>query len=55
MPSFSRGEYDTAVLKAFREAEIAVRKSGGYSDVDYGTKLMRNAFNHVSGPLRQRQ
>ena len=52
MPSFSRGVYDTAVFNAFKEVEIAVRKRGGYSENDIGTKLMRNAFHHTSGRLR---
>src|SRR5215831_18320987 len=29
-PAFLRGEYDTAVFQAFREAEIAVRSAGRY-------------------------
>ncbi len=52
MPSFSRGVYDTAVFNAFKEVEIAVRKRGEYSENDVGTKLMRKAFHHQSGPLR---
>lgn len=51
MPSFSRGEYDTAVFKAYRQIEIAVRESGGYAETDYGTGLMRQAFDDKSGPL----
>jgi len=50
-PAFLRGEYDTAIFQAFREVEIAVRKAGGYSDVDLGVPLMRAAFNVPNGPL----
>ena len=42
---FAQGSYGTAVLEAFKQVEIAVRKAGGYSDNDYGTNLMRNAFH----------
>jgi len=40
----ARGDYDTAVFKAFKEVEIAVRKAGSFSSGDYGTDLMRKAF-----------
>ena len=50
-PVFLRGDYDTAVLLAFREVEIRVRKSGGYSAEDIGTKLMRKAFHIKTGNL----
>ena len=47
--TFLRGDYDTAVFQAFREVEVAVRQSGGFTDADFGVPLMRKAFN--SGPL----
>lgn len=50
-PAFLRGDYDTAVLLAFKEVEIRVRKSGGYSAKDIGTKLMRKAFHIDTGNL----
>ena len=50
-PPFLRGEYDTAVFQAFKQVEIAVRSAGGYGERDYGTDLMRRAFNVDSGPL----
>jgi len=49
--SFIRGEYDTAVFQAFKEVEVSVRAAGGYSDTDYGTTLMRKAFEETKGPL----
>jgi uncharacterized protein (TIGR02391 family) len=51
-PAFIRGHYDTAVFEAFREVEIAVRRAAGLSDADFGTTLMRKAFDKASGPLR---
>lgn len=49
--AFSRGNYSTAVLLAFKEVEVAVRDAGGYSDTDYGVRLMRQAFHAEDGPL----
>jgi len=50
--TFLRGSYDTAVFESFREVEIAVREASGFSDSDFGTALMRKAFDVDSGPLR---
>ena len=57
MPIFRRGDYDVAVLQAFKELEVATRKAanakgGGYPDDRVGTRLMRDAFHHETGPLR---
>ncbi len=49
--TFLRGEYDTAIFQAFKEVEVAVRAAGGFSDADYGVKLMRKAFDVNGGPL----
>jgi uncharacterized protein (TIGR02391 family) len=49
--NFQRGDYQTAVLLAFREVEIAVREVSGLSD-ELGVKLMRKAFDKSSGVLR---
>lgn len=49
--AFSRGNYGTAVLLAFKEVEVAVRDAGGYTDTDYGVHLMRQAFHAQDGPL----
>lgn len=46
-----RDDLETAVFKAFRAVEIAVREAGGYADTDVGTDLMRKAFNVTAGPL----
>ena len=48
---FLRGDYDIAVLQSFKEVEIAVRKAGGYANTDYGTDLMRKAFDVKTGKL----
>lgn len=47
----ARGDYGTAVFKAFRAVEIAVRAAGGYPDTEFGTQLMRKAFDKHVGPL----
>jgi uncharacterized protein (TIGR02391 family) len=49
--TFLRGDYDTAVFQAFKEVEVAVREIGGFTDADYGTELMRAAFNKTKGRL----
>ena len=49
--SFSRGKYEDAVFRAFKEVEVAVRDAGGYYDTDYGVPLMRQAFHAQQGPL----
>ncbi len=48
---FLRGDYDIAVLQAFKEVEIAVRKAGNYDETDWGTKLIRKAFHVKNGNL----
>lgn len=50
-----RGDIETAVFKAFRAVEIAVREVGKYSDTDIGTVLMRKAFDKTNGPLSDQQ
>lgn len=46
-----RGDIETAVFKAFRAVEVAVREAGHFSDTDIGTALMRKAFDKATGPL----
>ena len=48
---FLQGDYDTAVFRAFKQVEIAVRKAGGYGEKDRGTDLMRKAFHVETGNL----
>lgn len=48
---FAQGSYGTAVLEAFKQVEIAVRKAGGYTKNEYGTDLMRQAFHVTDGNL----
>ena len=48
---FLRGDYDVAILQVFKEVEVAVRNTGGYTKADYGVDLMRKAFNTDNGPL----
>jgi hypothetical protein len=43
-PLFTRGDYDTAVFRAFKEVEVRTRKKAGLSDGDYGIELMKKAF-----------
>ncbi len=50
--NFLRDKYDTAILEAFKEVEVAVRNAGGYTEADYGVDMMRKAFHADNGPLR---
>ena len=54
LPIFEKGIYDSAVFEAFKQVEIAVRKSGNYTDRDLGTDLMRKAFHVNNGNLTDR-
>lgn len=49
---FVRGDYDTAVLQAFKEVEVAVRKACGYPNDLVGRPLMQRAFGEKDAPLR---
>ena len=48
---FSQGNYDPAVLQAFKEVEIAVREAGNYDEADHGVPLMRKSFHQDTGNL----
>ena len=50
---FSRGQYDLAILAAFKEVEVRTRSKGNYLSEKLGTDLMRDAFNPDRGPLAQ--
>lgn len=47
----ARGDFSTAVFKAFKAVEVAVREAGGFADRDIGVSLMRKAFDKDNGPL----
>ena len=47
---FMKGDYDTAVFKAFKTLEDAVRTHGGFGNESIGVPLMREAFRK-EGPL----
>jgi uncharacterized protein (TIGR02391 family) len=53
MPEMDRGpeHFDTAVFKAFRTVEIAVRDAAGFGNEKIGVPLMNAAFGEA-GPLR---
>jgi uncharacterized protein (TIGR02391 family) len=48
---FATGEYETACFAALKEVEVAVRTAAGYSNSQYGTTMMQNAFSSPGGPL----
>ena len=48
---FTRGDYESAVFKAAKEVEAAVRKACGYGPEEYGVSMMRKAFDKDRGPL----
>jgi uncharacterized protein (TIGR02391 family) len=48
---FIRGDYENAVLEAFKLVEVATREAGQFAADDLGTQLMRDAFNVSNGPL----
>lgn len=50
-----RGDLETAVFKAFKAVEIAVRDAGHFGANDIGVDLMRKAFNKTNGPLTNQQ
>jgi uncharacterized protein (TIGR02391 family) len=50
-----REDLETAVFKAFRAVEIAVREAGKFADTEIGVDLMRKAFDVNTGPLTDQQ
>jgi len=48
---FLRGDYESAVFKAFKEIEVRVRKKANLTAADIGVQLMRKAFNPTDGIL----
>lgn len=51
----ARGDLETAVFKAFKAVEIAVREAGHFDATDIGMALMRKAFDKAQGPLSNQQ
>ena len=51
----ARGDLETAVFKAFKAVEVAVREAGKYDATEIGTALMRKAFDKMTGPLSDLQ
>lgn len=51
----ARGDLETAVFKAFKAVEVAVREAGHFNATDVGTDLMRRAFSATNGPLSDQQ
>lgn len=50
-PMFLRGDYDVAVVQAFKEVEVYVRFAAELPEELVGQKLMRTAFHPETGPL----
>ncbi len=50
-PPFIRGDFDSAVLEAFKEVEIRVRNLSGLGADVFGINLMRKAFKPGEGLL----
>lgn len=48
---FMKGDYETAVFKAFKLLEDLVRRTSGAGNEEIGIPLMRSAFHPKNGPL----
>ncbi len=51
----SEGQFESAVLQAFKTIETRIRKKIKATSEEYGLKLIRKAFNPESGPLTDYQ
>ncbi|WP_241303035.1 TIGR02391 family protein [Burkholderia stabilis] len=51
LPLFQRADFDTAVFKAFKLLEVAIREAAGLSESVIGTALAQEAFKPDGGPL----
>lgn len=54
-PLFLRGDYDTAVFRAYKEVEVRVRTAAGLPRESLGVDLMRKAFHPQTGKLSDSQ
>ena len=50
-PLLTAGEFESAVLQAFKSVEVRVRTAAGRAADDVGTSLIRAAFDPKKGPL----
>ncbi|OHA80709.1 MAG: TIGR02391 family protein [Candidatus Yonathbacteria bacterium RIFCSPLOWO2_01_FULL_43_20] len=50
-PLLKNGQFESAVLQAFKTIETRIRKRIGADPDDVGVKLIRKAFNPENGPL----
>jgi uncharacterized protein (TIGR02391 family) len=48
---FMKGDYDSAVFKAFKTLEDTVRTRAGFGNERIGVPMMRDAFHPTKGPL----
>ena len=53
-PLLTAGEYESAVLQAFKAVEVRVRAAAHLPADNVGTSLMRTAFDSKKGPLTKK-
>jgi uncharacterized protein (TIGR02391 family) len=54
-PDFLRGDFDSAVFKAFKEVEVRVREKSGFGQEKYGVGLIKEAFRPKDGKLTDKE
>jgi len=52
-PLYNRGDYDTAVFRAYKEVEVRIRSKANLPDTLIGVNLARQAFHPDTGPLTE--
>jgi len=50
----ARGDAEIAVFRAFRTVEVEIRTRARYDNTHFGYKMVSNAFNVDTGPLRDK-